>query len=263
MAEVREIALELIDEPQFALRAEISDEGLDELAKDIHDNGLYYPLIVHAKGERFEVRDGHRRLLACRRNGLARVRCIVHSEADPPAEAVKLKTNLLREDNTDAEIAAWLGELATEHNYSLEQLCEMVGRGEEWVNQRIDLLRGDPEVFAALGQRQVNFSQARVLNGCKDASWRKLGLHYAIADHLPARRLKEYFDRNCSQPQAPVQAQAQPANGEPAPVDYGPGIVCACCGGYKDPQNMVTIWVHQWELALFLKAVQQGAQGEA
>ena len=127
---VRVISLHLIDEPELALRAEIDDQKLDDLAADIKQNGLYYPLIVHAKGDRFEIRDGHRRYLACSRLGMIAVPCIVHDENSPPPEAVKLKTNLLREDNTDAEIALWLGELAEKHGYDLEQLCKMVGRSE-------------------------------------------------------------------------------------------------------------------------------------
>jgi len=247
MAETRDISLHCIDEPVTVLRAEIDDSKLDELADDIRDNGLYYPLIVHASGERYEVVDGHRRLLACRRLGLVAVRCIVHDENSPPPEAVKLKSNLLREDNTDAEIAVWMGELAQKHEYSLEQLCKMVGRSEGWVNDRIDLLRGDPDVLNALGSRKINFSQAKVLNRCKDKGWRDLGLHYAQTDNLPATRLHDWLVRNC-----PGVSPARGAEPAPAPVngdtgESGPGIVCEFCGGYRDPQNMVQVWLHRWE----------------
>ena len=247
MADIRDISLHLIDEPVMVLRAEIADDSLDELAADIRDNGLYYPLIVHAVGERYEVRDGHRRLLACRRLGLVAVRCIVHDENSPPPEAVKLKTNLLRESNTDAEIAVWMGELAQKHGYSLEQLCAMVGRSEYWVNDRIDLLRGDPDVLNALGARSITFTQAKVLNRCKDKGWRDLGLHYAQSDNIPATKLHEWLVRNCppvSPPPSAVPAPAPP-NGEE--LVAGAGIVCEFCGGFKDPQNMVQVWLHRWE----------------
>lgn len=247
MAEIRDISLHLIDEPETALRAEIDDVGLDELAYDIRDNGLYYPLIVHAKGERYEVRDGHRRLLACRRVGIIAVRCIVHDENSPPPEAVKLKTNLLRQDNTDAEIAVWLGELAQKHDYSLEQLCSMVGKSEGWVNDRVDLLRGDPDVLAALGNRRINFSQAKVLNRCKDKGWRDLGLHYAQSDHVPAPRLHEWLVRNCPPVKPVATAQPTPQLAYSGIDPAAPGIVCDYCGGHKDPQNMVSLWLHRWE----------------
>lgn len=253
MTEIRDIALDVIDEPETPLRAEIDDFALEELASSIRDEGLLYPIIVHANGDRFEVRDGHRRLLACRRLGLERVRCIVHDGDSPPPEAVKLKSNLLREDNTDAEIAVWLGELASRHNYSLEQLSNMVRRSEGWINDRVDLLRGDPDVLAALGARRINFSQAKVLNRCKDKGWRDLGLHYAQTDHVPAPRLHEWLVRNCPPVKAPVHAQPEPlpAYGTPEPI--GPGIVCEYCGGHKDPQNMVQVWLHRWEWAMVVQ----------
>lgn len=266
VAGVQEISLHLIDEPEYALRAEIDDAKLDDLAADIKENGLYYPLIVHAKGDRFEVRDGHRRLLACRRVGLIKVPCIVHDQNSPPPEAVKLKTNLLREDNTDAEIAVWMGELAEKHNYSLEQLCQMVGRSEGWVNDRVDLLRGDPDVLTALGERRINFSQAKVLNRCPDKGWRDLGLHYAIVDHLPATKIHEWLVRNVPgvQTHQPQPAVLEPQNGNGAVS--GPGIVCDWCGGFKDPQNMVSIWLHRWEWDLvqqMLKAAHEDAPARA
>jgi ParB/RepB/Spo0J family partition protein len=257
MADIREISLHLIDEPENALRCEIDDAKLDELAADIRDNGLYYPLIVHATGARYQVRDGHRRLLACQRLGLIAVRCIVHDANDPPPEAVKLKTNLLREDNTDAEIAVWLGELATKHDYSIEQLCQMVGRSEGWVNDRIDLLRGDTDVLNALGMRKINFSQAKVLNQCKDKSWRDMGLHYAVADNIPATKLKEWLIRNTFVPAAVVANTPIAAPAESAAGEMVAGIVCDWCGGHKDPYNMVQLWLHRWEWDLVQKILSE------
>lgn len=241
------IPIDSLDEPVNPLRAEMDDQKLADLETDIRANGLYYPLIVKQHGERFEVVDGHRRLLACRAAHVLDVPCIVQSDDSPPAEAVKLKTNLLREDNTDAELAVWLGELAETHGYTLEKLAQMVGRSESWVNARTDLLRGCPKVLQALGDRQINFSQAQVLNRCKDDRWRDLGLHYAISDHVPASRLNEWLIRNAGVVIAAPQLMPTAEGAQPEATDQGPGIVCEFCGGHKDPQNMVNLWLHRWE----------------
>jgi ParB/RepB/Spo0J family partition protein len=244
------ISPSLIDDPQHALRVEMDDAKLAELERDIRENGLYYPLIVEPVGDRFEVVDGHRRLVACRNIGLDLVPCIVRAADSPPPEAVKLKCNLLREDNTDAEIAIWLGELSEKHGTSLEDLCKLVGRSESWVNARVDLLRGDQSVLIALGERKINFSQATVLNRCKDDRWRTMGLHFAISDHVPAAKLQEWLVRNVPT----VEGSSNTATVETPPaVDgapVGPGIVCEFCGGWKDPQNMVNVWLHRWEWAM-------------
>jgi ParB family transcriptional regulator, chromosome partitioning protein len=254
-AKFQDLALDLIDEPSNALRVAMDDEKLVELERDIAANGLYYPLIVKTIGERYEVVDGHRRLIACRNIRLASVRCIVHGKGSPPPEATKLKANLLREDNTDAELAVWLGELAQKHGYTLSQLSDVVGRSESWVNDRTDLLRGDVEVLQALGDRKINFSVAKVLNRCKNEKWRKLALYHAIMDQLPAARLNDWLIRNATEmdnPRMNVEPVAiVPVDG----VQTEPGIRCDFCGGWKDPQNMVNVWLHRWEWTIVQQAL--------
>jgi ParB/RepB/Spo0J family partition protein len=263
MPELKEIPLSLIDPPDVVLGFDERYEDVTELAADIKRNGLYYPLIVEANGDRYKLRDGKRRWHACKAIPLYNVRCIVHGEGDAPAPAVTLNANLQRKDNNDAEIAVYLGELATTHKYSLEQLCEVTGRSPEWVNSRTDLLRGDPEVLLALGEGKINFSQARVLNRCKADDWRKMGLHFAIADGLPARRLDEYFQRNCSVPMPATQPTAEPSNGATEQPAVAPGIVCAFCGGFKDPVNMENIWIHRWHWNVITKLLAQSEQSDA
>jgi len=241
------IPLALIDDPEHALRIDMDDDKLIELERDIRENGLYYPLIVRPLGERYEVIDGHRRLIACRRVPLATVTCLIQGKEAPPPEAVKLKTNLLREDNTDAEIAVWLGELVQKHDYTLAQLAGIVGRSESWVNERTDLLRGDPAVLQALGERKINFSQAKVLNRCKDDKWRALGLYHACVDHIPAVRLNEWISRNLPQMESPPMAAPGAVMSTPVATDMQLGIVCEFCGGWRDPNNMIQIWLHRWE----------------
>jgi ParB/RepB/Spo0J family partition protein len=260
-AHIQGIHLDLLDEPEHALRVAMDDDALRELERDIRENGLYYPLLVRVKADRFEVVDGHRRLVCCRAIGHSPVACIVQTGEGPPPEAVKLKSNLLREDNTDAEIAIWLDELATKHGASLADLCKLVGRSESWVCARTDLLRGDPDVLVALGERKINFSQATVLNRCRESRWRKLGLHFAVADHVPAPRLKEWLASNVPtlQPAQPQPIDSAPVNREE--TNTGPGVVCDYCGGWKDPHNMVNLWLHRWEWAMvqqFLHLQQQG-----
>jgi ParB/RepB/Spo0J family partition protein len=261
-AAIVDIKISLIDEPENALRVEMDDAKLVELERDIRENGLYYPLIVRAKKSRYEVVDGHRRLIACRNIGLVTVRCMVHDASSPPPEAVKLKSNLLREDNTDAEIAVWLGELAQKQGYTLSQLSDIVGRSESWVNDRTDLLRGDGEVLQALGDRKINFSQAKVLNRCKNETWRHLGLYHAIADNVPAARLNDWLCRNAPEIENPRGVVVPvPVSAVDGPQTQ-PGIVCEFCGGWKDPANMVNLWLHRWEWTIVQQILQVRNQEE-
>lgn len=254
------ICIDLVDDPANPLRVAMDDDKLAELERDIRQNGLYYPLLVRRVGARYEVVDGHRRLVACRNIGLHELPCLVYGESSPPLEAVKLKSNLLREDNTDAEIAIWLGELVQKHGATLEALSKLVGHSEAWVNARTDLLRGDPAVLIALGERKINFSQAQALNHCKDARWRAMGLHYAIADNVPAWRLKEWLERTAPPIDVPPQAIAIAAPPNGGAGEQTAGIVCEFCGGWKDPHNMVNLWLHRWEWQMVQQILQMRQQ---
>lgn len=248
MDEFRQVEISKIDDPEVATRIDIDDQKLDELAKDIRDNGLYYPVIVKPVGDRFEVVDGHRRTLACRRLGLVEITCKVLPREGPPPEAVKLKTNLLREQNNDAELAVYLGELVDKHGYNMEQLMQVTGMSENWINERYALLQGDHDVLTALNEGKINFTHAKVLNKCPDKAWRDLGLHYAIADHIPATKLNDWLVRNTPNPTATADlSPAQPQPSVEAPVIPASGVRCDWCGGDKDPYNMVFVTLHRWE----------------
>lgn len=269
MADTRDIPLSIIDDPEVPARGAMDDAMLEELYMDIRDNGLYYPLIVKPVGDRYEVVDGHRRLLCIRRLQWPRVECKIGTMGTLSAEAIKLKTNLLREGMTDAEIAVFIGE-QVERGATMDDLRSMApGKSEEWINQRTDLLRGDKAVFLALAEKKINFSQARELNRCKADDWRAQGLHFAIADNIPARKLREYFDRNCNVPQAPLIVQAQPEGAQPVQPTPVYRLECAWCGGWKDTQNLIQIWIHSWHWDLVKQVLaeaerqQGGSNGQA
>jgi ParB/RepB/Spo0J family partition protein len=248
-----------IREPQNCLRLAIDDYKLDELCASIRDIGLQMPILVKPitgdTANDWEVVDGHRRYLAVVRLGFETVNCAI-IEREQVCEAAKLACNLMREDNNDAEIANWLAELADKHEYGIEQLCALVNRSENWVNDRVALLRGYQFVFEALAARTINMAQAKAINRCKDESWAKMGLHYAVVDNLPATRLTEYFVRNCPEVTPPMQARADAVAAVEVAQETGPGIVCAICGGYRDPVNMMNIWVHRWHWEQIVKILE-------
>jgi hypothetical protein len=138
----------------------------------------------------------------------------------------------------------------------------MVGRSESWVNDRVDLMRGDSQVFQALGERKINFAQARVLNRCKSDGLRAEGLRFAIFDNIPSRKLQEWIQRNDGGIPEGAPLPPQPAALAQNGTELPPAIVCFFCGGHKDPSNMENIWVHRWELDVVRSVLARGGQSE-
>jgi ParB/RepB/Spo0J family partition protein len=259
MSKVKDIPFALIDLPEISLGFDERYEDVADLAASIRKEGLWYPLIVHPEGDRYRLRDGKRRWHALKQLNIQKVRCIVHGAADPPAEAVKLKANLLGKRNNHAEIAAHLGELASKFGWSLERITTEVGMSESWVNDHTDLLRGDPDVLQALGEEKINFAQARELNRCKSPGLRAEGLRFAMFDNIPSGKLRDWIKRNDNEQPGNAGAPEGAAPVAVAQNGNSGGVQCFCCGGDKDPQNMENIWIHRWELDIIRGVLNQGA----
>jgi len=72
----KEVATELIDEPETSVRLKISDRDIYELSESIKEVGQLQEVLVVAREDRFEIVAGHRRLLACRLIKKEKMRCI-------------------------------------------------------------------------------------------------------------------------------------------------------------------------------------------
>lgn len=253
MAEALTLNMCDIDEPELALRLEMDDEQLNALVQSMRAVGQIVPIRVKRKGDRFEVVDGHRRYKAAQILNLLTIRGEVEDGSDQLSEARKLHANLIREDNTDAEIAVYLQQLVEKHGATEQQLCDMMKRSADWIGDRMRLLRGDEHVFHALQQRQISFSVAKALNRCKDDKYRDYYLKHAIQSGAPARTVDNWIN---SIPLETGETPAAPAAAASVAVPAAAGngaIACGFCGGGLDPWNLLNVWIHPHEWAMILK----------
>jgi ParB family chromosome partitioning protein len=113
------------------VRARLDEEEQVSLAQSIAQNGIIVPLLGHYEGDAIIVDDGHRRLDAARRAGLATVPMLIAETAPTPAERVTLQ--LLA--NTQRQ-----GLKVTEHARALHELMQATG----WSAAEVSLRLGRP-----------------------------------------------------------------------------------------------------------------------
>ena len=179
--EFREVPLVLIDEPALPSRSAMDEEKLDELARSIREIGLQQPIILARVGERFEVVAGHRRRIASGRAGLIAVPSIVYPSRTDALDAVQFAENRHREELNPADEALWFTELLEQKcSGDIEQLCGLVGETLNYVNGRLELFSGDPDVFGALREGRIRIGVAHELNKCPDAHYRRYYLDCAV-----------------------------------------------------------------------------------
>lgn len=255
MADYRELDLSLLIEPPMPVRAAMDEQALEELAASVRRVGLLQPLLVVPRDGLFEVVAGHRRYHACRRAGVNPVGCMVYADSELAQEAAKLHENIYREDLTAAEEALFFAELIEKGEHTEEQLCNIVRQAPEYIYARLDLLKGCKEVFQAVLDRKVTFSVAKELNRVTDEPHRRYLLDSAARSGASAASVRQWVHEwKLSKIPAPPPQPPSTATEGPAPP-AGPSNWCEVCGQAEDPQNLVLVHVHTWELEAFRQVV--------
>jgi ParB/RepB/Spo0J family partition protein len=179
--EFGELPLAAIDRPMLDARIDRDPQKLEELAHDIAKRGVILPIAVARTGDRYEIVDGFSRYIAAERAHLATIPCVIYPSKDAGLEGVKYAANLFRQDMSPSDEAVFFNELLEkECGQDFERLCTLVGRGEAYVDSRLALLNGDPDVFEAVKDAKIKLGVAAELNKIADEGWRRYYLKHAI-----------------------------------------------------------------------------------
>lgn len=223
--DLREIDVSQIVEPVNAVRTEIDDRKLEELAASIQKLGLLQPIVVkeHPDGV-YEVVAGHRRLLAIRRLQRPRIACYVKS-AETPDEAVQIHENIEREELNPADEALRYMELYEKLN-DTQAVADLVRKPLEYVERRMNLLfNADLNVFEALRKKEIAIGVAEELNKMELETDRAYHLHFARTTGTTVRQMRDYRIRanaNAERDRALKESSPPPAGEEPAPAPSSP-----------------------------------------
>lgn len=144
------VALKELHESPFNPRKRFGD--LSDLVASIRAVGVLEPLVVREVEKGFEIVAGCRRYRAAKQAGLTKVPVQVHKLTDAQALEVQLVENLQREDIHPLEEAEAFMRLQAEFGYTIEQICEKVGKQEGVVRaslKLLDLCEGARKAFFA------------------------------------------------------------------------------------------------------------------
>ncbi len=248
------LPLSSILEPELPAREKMDDDKMRSLQDSLRAQGQLIPILVVKRGANWEVADGHRRYIAFKFMGWPSIRALAFEKDGLDLEAAKVHVMLEREDWNPAEEATYYDLLMKKHRLDLDGLCALVKRGENYISDRMRLIRGDPRIFQALREGLINFGVARELNKVTDEAFRGSYLDQAIRSGTSWRVVASWVQgwRDMGSP------RIEPATPNPASVavgaDQGYHRRCTFCGGDLDQQNLVDVVAHGWELEM-LKAV--------
>jgi ParB/RepB/Spo0J family partition protein len=158
------------------------DNKIDELAKSIEHSGLLQPIVVRTVMNGYELIDGHRRFLACKKLGWKKIKAIVKDISDTEAQINSIVGNLQRENLSTIELAiAYKKLLDTNIFKDKRELSSAFGKDETYVGDLLHTLEMDGRIIEYLSKSNI-IKDLRLLrlirnyqkvdnNGFSDKQW--------------------------------------------------------------------------------------------
>ncbi len=189
----------LHDNPfQELARPQMDENGLEELASSIRQNGFYGALLARKRRSspnEYELAYGHRRREAARRANLLTLPVKVVELSDLQMARIMASENFSREDLTPLGEADIIGYLYTTQNLSEVQLGEMVGKNRGWVHNRLILYNAAADIKQMVKDNPETFSHARELTRVKDEAWREELICLISEKKLTVEQLRDEVER--------------------------------------------------------------------
>ena len=160
---------EIFHDNEFNMRGRIAPIDVLDLANDIKERGLDFPITLqpfsHPVNEKIKWRivSGHRRHIAFRVNGATHIPAFVRTDlTEISARMFNMRENILREETNVKQEAKHVGYFL-KHGLTEETMGEMLGQSRGWVQVRVALLKlpEDIQEVAASGvmtQEQIRFA---------------------------------------------------------------------------------------------------------
>lgn len=228
---IKDLSLDLIDEPKGILRMDIDEVDLENLAQSISEIGLLQPIMVAVDGDRFEVVFGHRRYLAAKKLGLSKIRAIVRTMSLREIGIARATENISRSDLTPLEEAATYASLLKEYGFSIEQVAKKMAKSPATIKRRMDLLRMPPTLQNAVHKKRISMSVAEELWPISDTT----DLEYYMSFALDGGCTTEVARSWCKDWRDAKRRKAN--NNEPTPSQLAPNeprpiyVTCDMCMG--------------------------------
>lgn len=246
--DMRSIPIGLLDPPDLAMREQMHDGNLEVLADSLRRHGQLQNIGVVVAGERFRIVYGHRRFEAAKLAGLEQLVARVFPEGTTDEQALKVSENEEQEPvNAAAQATYYLELLERRCGGDVQKLARMVRRNENFVLDRLDLTRGDPDVLEALRRGRINLSVAKELNKVPEELYRRLWLHDAVrqgmnAANIRTLRVQRNRDRHITEQAASGEAPIVAPSTEVALESLD---ACLICGSDSDQHEMSYVKVHR------------------
>lgn len=162
----RTLPLAQLEPCPFQPRRNFESQALNELAESLKKHGVLQPLLVRPledKPGQYQIVAGERRWRAAQRAKLHELPVVIRDLSDKSVLEIGLIENLQRENLQPLEEADTYKKLIDEHEYTQEELSEIIGKSRAHIANMMRLLVLPDSVKAFLMTGKMTAGHARAL----------------------------------------------------------------------------------------------------
>jgi ParB family transcriptional regulator, chromosome partitioning protein len=185
-----EILEGLIDANPYQPRSQVHDADLAELANSLREHGLVQPIVVRAKGDRYQLIAGQRRLAAARRLGWGTVLVRELDVDDRQMSEIAIVENLQRRDLDALEKATSFKQYLATWNCTQEELAKRLSVDRSSVANLIRLLDLPEGVQQRLRDGAISMGHARALLPLGDEHEQERLVNRIVSEGLSVRAIE-------------------------------------------------------------------------
>lgn len=174
-------------------RRQFDEDALNELAASIKEHGVLQPIVVIAKGSKYEIVAGERRWRAAQIAELDKIPAIVRTLTNQHRLEIALIENLQRQDLNPLETATAYYKLQQQFNLTLDEIGKRVGgKAVSTISNILRLLGLPREAKEALVEGKISEGHARQILAIKEEDVQKELLELIIKNDWSVRKAEQF-----------------------------------------------------------------------
>lgn len=144
-------------------RHRFAEDKLEDLASSIREKGVLQPLIVRAKGEKYQIVAGERRWRAAQMAQVHQVPVVVRELNDTEVLEIGIIENIQRADLNPIEEALGYVQLIERFGHTQEQLAKALGKSRSHIANMMRLMSLPTAIHGMLEDGGLSVGHARAL----------------------------------------------------------------------------------------------------
>ena len=160
---IEQIEMKMIRPSSFAVRDKFQKycEDDESLIISIREHGLIQPILIRPLSHGFEIVAGHRRYQACKSLRWRFIPCKICEMTNKQAFEIQLSENIQRKSMDPIEEAEAFRRYVIDFGWGgMSDLAKKIGKSEEYVSHRIQLLKLSEETQKKIVSNMLNVSKA-------------------------------------------------------------------------------------------------------